>query len=81
MILKYLCNVLVNSQINNLKEEIIINREASTKKIIKIGNNSVIAARSGVTKDIKENSVVAGFPAVDIQEWKKNLIRQRKNGY
>ena len=48
---------------------------------IKIGDNVVIAARSGVTKNIKENSVVAGFPAIDIREWKKNIIRNRKNGY
>ena len=40
-----------------------------------------MAAKSGVTKNIKENSVVAGFPAIDIKEWKKNIIRQKKNGY
>ncbi len=48
---------------------------------LKIGDNVVVAARSGVTKNIKENSVVAGFPAIDIKEWKKNIIRQRKNGH
>ena len=48
---------------------------------IKIGDNVVIAARSGVTKNIKDNSIVAGFPAIDIKEWKKNIIRNKKNGY
>ena len=48
---------------------------------IKIGKNVIVAAKSGVTKNIKENSVVAGFPAIDIKEWKKNIIRQKKNGY
>ena len=48
---------------------------------IKIGDNVVVAARSGVTKNISDNSVVAGFPATDIKEWKKNIIRNRKNGY
>lgn len=48
---------------------------------IKIGDNVVVAARSGVTKNIKENSIVAGFPAVDIKEWKKSIIRHRKNGH
>ena len=48
---------------------------------IKIGQNVVIAAKSGVTKNIKDNSVVAGFPAIDIKEWKRNVIRERKNGY
>ena len=40
---------------------------------ISIGKNVVIAAKSGVTKNIKDNSVVAGFPAIDIKEWKKIL--------
>ena len=31
---------------------------------LKIGNNVKIAAKSGVTKNIKDNSVIAGFPAV-----------------
>ena len=48
---------------------------------ISIGDNVTIAAKSGVTKNIKENSVVAGFPAIDIKEWKKNIIRQKKNGH
>ena len=48
---------------------------------IKIGDNVIIAARSGVTKNIKDNSTVAGFPAIDIKEWKKNIVRNRKNGY
>ena len=48
---------------------------------ITIGENVVIAAKSGVTKNVKDNSVVAGFPATDIREWKKKIIRQRKNGH
>ena len=48
---------------------------------IKIGENVIIAAKSGVTKNIKDNSTVAGFPAIDINEWKKILIKQRKNGH
>ena len=48
---------------------------------INIGDNVVIAAKSGVTKNIIDNSVVAGFPAIDIKNWKRNIIRERKNGY
>ena len=48
---------------------------------LNIGKNVIIAAKSGVTKNINENSAVAGFPALDIKLWKKNIIRQRKNGY
>ena len=38
----------------------------------------MIAAKSGVTKNIKDNSVVAGFPAIDIKEWKKILLDKEK---
>ena len=48
---------------------------------IKVGDNVIVAAKSGVTKNITNNSVVAGFPAIDIKEWKKSIIRQRKNGH
>lgn len=48
---------------------------------IEIGSNVVVAAKSGVTKNIADNSTIAGFPAVDIKEWKKQIINQKKNGY
>jgi len=46
---------------------------------LKIGNNVTIAGKSGVTKNIDSNSVVAGFPAMDIKIWKRNIINQHKN--
>ena len=48
---------------------------------IKIGNNVIVAAKSGVTKNIPDNSKVAGFPAIDIKEWKNKIIMERKNGH
>ena len=48
---------------------------------INIGKNVTVAAKSGVTKNIKENSVIAGFPAIDIKEWKKQILKQKKNGH
>ena len=44
---------------------------------LNIGNNVLIGAKSGVTKNIINNSVVAGFPAIDIKKWKKMIINQR----
>ena len=46
---------------------------------LKIGNNVTIAAKSGVTKHINDQSVIAGFPAIDIKSWKKIMINQYKN--
>ena len=40
-----------------------------------IGNNVTIAGKSGVTKNIPDNKVVAGFPAKDINLWKKEVIK------
>ena len=48
---------------------------------LKIGNNVIVAAKSGVTKNIPDKSIVAGFPATDINKWKKIIINQRKNGH
>ena len=46
---------------------------------ITIGDHVVIAGKSGVTKNIEDNLTVAGFPAIDINKWKKNIIKNRKN--
>ena len=45
---------------------------------LNIGNNVIIAAKSGVTKNIQDNSTIAGFPALDIKKWKKLIIGQYK---
>jgi UDP-3-O-[3-hydroxymyristoyl] glucosamine N-acyltransferase len=45
---------------------------------IRIGNNVMVAGRSGVTKNIPDNSIIAGFPAVDINKWKKDIIKNRR---
>ena len=46
---------------------------------INIGDNVVVAAKSGVTKNINSKSSVAGYPATDINKWKKNIIKLRKD--
>ena len=46
---------------------------------LQIGNNVTIAAKSGVTKNINDNKIVAGFPAKDINLWRKDIISLRKN--
>jgi len=48
---------------------------------IRIGDNVVVAGKSGVTKNINSNSIVAGFPATDIKKWKRQIIKQKKDGY
>jgi len=45
---------------------------------ITIGNNVLVAGKSGVTKSLKDKSSVAGFPATDINKWKRSIILNRK---
>ena len=59
----------------SIGNNVIIGGQAGIAGHLKIGNNVTIAAKSGVTKDITDNKTVAGFPAKDINLWKKELIR------
>ena len=54
-----------------------IGGSASVAGHLRIGNNVSVAAKSGVTKDLADDSVVAGFPAIPIREWRKQEIFKR----
>ena len=55
----------------------IIGGQAGISGHINVGNDVIIAAKSGVTKNIDNNKTVAGFPAIDIKLWKKNIIKNK----
>tara|TARA_B100001093_G_scaffold53125_1_gene45088 strand:+ start:7703 stop:8683 length:981 start_codon:yes stop_codon:yes gene_type:complete len=59
-------------------DNVIIGGQVGMTGHITIGNNVKIAAKSGVTKSIPNNMTVAGFPAVNINEWKRNIIKIKK---
>ena len=59
-------------------DNVLIGGQAGISGHLKIGNNVQIAAKSGVTKNITDNSTVAGFPAVDIKRWKISTIKLNK---
>lgn len=60
-------------------EEVIIGRNVwigefvSILPGVKIGDNSIIAANSVVTKDIPENTIAAGIPAKPIKKWSEEV--------
>ena len=56
----------------------IIGGQVGISGHLTIGNYVTIAGKSGVTKNIKDESIVAGFPAIDIKKWKKNIINLNK---
>ncbi len=59
---------------NNVK----IGGQAGISGHLLIGNNVTIAAKSGVTKNINNNKIVAGFPAKDINIWKREIVNRYK---
>ncbi len=59
----------------HIGKNIKIGGQAGISGHLVIGDNVTIAAKSGVTKNISDNNVVAGFPAKDINLWKKEVIR------
>lgn len=60
--------------------------QAAVSNRVKVGHNSVLLARSGVDKDVKEDSIVSGFPAQDhqnelrFQAYLRQIYRIHKKG-
>ena len=54
--------------------------QVSTVGHITIGNNCQFAGRTGITHNIPDNSVCAGFPAQPYKEWLKQEANLRKVG-
>ena len=59
----------------NIGNYVKIGGQAGISGHLNIGNNVTIAGKSGVTKNLSDNVIVAGFPAKDINLWKKQVIR------
>ena len=49
-----------------------IGGQAGVSGHLKIGNNVKIGGGSGVVKDIEDNQIVMGYPAVPFREFLKN---------
>ncbi len=69
------CGIAGSTKLGN---NVMIGGQAGISGHLNIGNNVLIGAKSGVIKNIEDNCVVAGFPAIDIKKWKKMIINQRK---
>ncbi len=54
-------------------DSVSIGGQAGVSGHLKIGNNVKIGGGSGVVKDIKDNSVVMGYPAVPLKNFIRNL--------
>ena len=55
-------------------DNVSIGGQAGVSGHLKIGNNVKIGGGSGVVKDIPDNQVVMGYPAVSIKEFLKKIM-------
>ena len=64
---------------SKIGDNVSIGGQAGISGHLKIGNNVKIGGGSGVVKDIKDNQIVMGYPAVSIKEFlKKNKWIKQK---
>ena len=56
-----------------------IGGQAGVSGHLKIGNNVKIGGGSGVVKNIENNQVVMGYPAVPLRNFLKNLKKNEHN--
>ncbi len=54
-----------------LGKGVVMGGQCGTAGHLKIGDRAMLAARSGVTKDLEGGKVYGGFPAVEIKLWRK----------
>ena len=76
-------NCMIAGQVGFAGSSIIGNNvsiggQAGISGHLKIGNNVKIGGGSGVVKDIKDNQIVMGYPAVPLKEFLKNSKNERK---
>ena len=54
------------------RKNVSIGGQAGVSGHLKIGNNVKIAGGSGVVKNIENNQVVMGYPAIPLRDFLKN---------
>jgi UDP-3-O-[3-hydroxymyristoyl] glucosamine N-acyltransferase len=61
-----------------LEDSVMVGAAAITTGHLTIGFASVLAARTVVTKDFPPRSQLAGYPAVDAREWRREVASLRR---
>jgi len=51
-----------------IEDNVIMAAQSGVKDHVKVGRGTIVAAKSGVTKDIPPGMMVSGFPARDHRE-------------
>ena len=61
-----------------LEDFVVMGAKSGATGHLTIGKGSQVAAKSGITKDLAPGKKWAGWPAKEMDEWKKELINIRK---
>lgn len=60
-----------------VKDNVLFAGAAKAAGHLTIEKNAVITAKAGVTKNVREGKTVAGFPAIDIDIWRRMVVKER----
>jgi UDP-3-O-[3-hydroxymyristoyl] glucosamine N-acyltransferase len=59
---------------SKIQKKVIAGGQVGIADHLEIGDNVIMAAKTGVTKNIPANTVVAGYPHLDIRDWRKAWV-------
>ncbi len=59
---------------SKIRKKVIAGGQVGIADHLEIGDNVIMAAKTGVTKNIPANTVVAGYPHLDIRDWRKAWV-------
>ncbi len=59
---------------SKIGKNVIMGGQVAVADHVNIGDNVMVAGRTGITKDVPSNSVIGGFPHLDIKEWRKSAM-------
>lgn len=62
---------------SRLGKKVITGGQVGVADHLKIGDNAILAAKAGVISDVPENTMVAGYPHMDIKEWRQTWASVR----
>lgn len=56
---------------SKIGENAILGGQVGIADHIEIGSDAIVAAKSGVTKNVPAGTIIAGYPHLDIKDWRK----------
>ena len=59
---------------SKIGKKVIAGGQVGIADHVEIGESAIIAAKCGVTKNLRANSMVAGYPHLDIRDWRKAWV-------